>query len=58
MHKLLTRTAVAGLGRRLALFSLAPAAFAQAVMYKADLTGAAQVPPNTTKGTGDAHGDL
>ena len=51
MHKLMTRTAVAALAA-VALFSLAPAAFAQAVMYKADLTGAAQVPPNTTKGTG------
>ena len=51
MHKLLIRTAVAGLATA-ALLSLAPAAFAQAVTYKADLTGAAQVPPNTTKGTG------
>lgn len=51
MHKLMTRTAVAALAA-VALFSLAPAAFAQAVMYKADLTGAAQVPPNATKGTG------
>lgn len=51
MHKLLIRTAVAGLATA-ALFSLTPAAFAQAVTYKAELTGAAQVPPNTTKGTG------
>ena len=51
MHKLLIRTAVTGLATA-ALLSLAPAAFAQAVAYKADLTGAAQVPPNTTKGTG------
>ena len=41
-----------------ALLSLAPAAFAQAVMYKADLTGAAQVPPNNSKGTGTLAGDL
>jgi hypothetical protein len=51
MHKLMTSTAVAALAA-VALFSLTPAAFAQAVTYKADLTGAAQVPPNTTKGTG------
>ena len=51
MHKLLIRTAVAGLATA-ALLSLAPAAFAQAVNYKADLTGAAQVPPNAAKGTG------
>lgn len=51
MHKLMTGTAVAALAA-VALFSLTPAAFAQAVMYKADLTGAAQVPPNPAKGTG------
>jgi CHRD domain len=51
MHKLMTSTAVATLAA-VALLSLTPAAFAQAVMYKAELTGAAQVPPNTTKGTG------
>ena len=37
MHKLMTSTAVAALAA-VALFSLTPAAFAQAVMYKADLT--------------------
>ena len=31
--------------------SLAPAAFAQAVMYKADLKAPPQVPPNDSKGT-------
>ena len=51
MHKLLIRTAVAGLAMA-ALSSLAPVVFAQAVTYKADLSGAAQVPPNATKGTG------
>ena len=51
MHKLLIRTAVTGLATA-ALLSLAPAAFAQAVTYKADLTGAAEVPPVTSKGTG------
>lgn len=51
MHKLLVRTAVAGLAMA-ALLSLAPAAFAQAVTYKADLTGAAEVPPVTSKGSG------
>ena len=51
MHKLLIRTAVTGLATA-ALLSLAPAAFAQAVTYKANLTAAAQVPPNDSKGTG------
>ena len=51
MHKLLIRTAVAGLASA-ALLSLAPGAFAQAVNYKADLTGGAQVPPITSKGSG------
>ena len=51
MHKLLIRTAVTGLATA-ALFSLAPAAFAQAVNYKADLKAASQVPPNDSKGTG------
>jgi hypothetical protein len=51
MHELMIRTAVASLAAA-ALFALTPAAFAQAVMYKADLSGATQVPPNTTKGTG------
>jgi hypothetical protein len=51
MHKLLIRTAVAGLATA-ALLSLASGAFAQAVNYKADLTGGAQVPPITSKGSG------
>lgn len=51
MHKLLIRTAVTGLATA-ALLSLAPAAFAQAVNYKADLKAASQVPPNDSKGTG------
>ena len=51
MRRLLIRSAVAGLVAA-SFVSIAPAAFAQAVNYKADLTGAAQVPPNTTKGTG------
>jgi len=51
MHKLLIRTAVTGLATA-ALLSLAPAAFAQAVNYKADLKASTQVPPNDSKGTG------
>jgi hypothetical protein len=51
MHKLLIRTAVTGLATA-ALWSLAPAAFAQAVTYKADLKASSQVPPNDSKGTG------
>jgi CHRD domain len=51
MHKLLIRTAVTGLATA-ALLSLTPAAFAQAVNYKADLKAASQVPPNDSKGTG------
>jgi CHRD domain-containing protein len=51
MHKLLIRTAVTGLATA-ALLSLAPAAFAQAVNYKADLKAASQVPANDSKGTG------
>lgn len=50
MHKLLIR-AVTGLATA-ALLSLAPAAFAQAVTYKADLKASTQVPPNDSKGTG------
>lgn len=51
MHKLLLRTVVTGLATAV-LLSLAPAAFAQAVTYKADLKASAQVPPNDSKGTG------
>ena len=51
MHKLLIRTAVTGLATA-ALLSLAPAAFAQAVNYKADLKASAEVPPADSKGTG------
>jgi len=51
MHKLLIRTAVTGLATA-ALLSLAPAAFAQAVNYRADLKASTQVPPNDSKGTG------
>ena len=51
MHKLLIRTAVTGLATA-ALLSLAPAAFAQAVNYKADLKPAAEVPPVDSKGSG------
>ena len=51
MHKLMTSTAVAALAA-VALFSLTPAAFTPTAMHKANPTGAAQMPPNTTKGTG------
>jgi CHRD domain len=51
MHKLLIRTAVTGLTTA-ALLSLAPAAFAQAVTYKADLKASAEVPPADSKGSG------
>lgn len=51
MHKLLIRTGVAGLTAA-ALFALMPTAFAQAVMYKADLAATSQVPPNSSKGSG------
>ena len=51
MHKLQIRTAVTGLATA-ALLSLAPAAFAQAVNYKADLKTTAEVPPVDGKGSG------
>jgi hypothetical protein len=35
-----------------ALTTLAPAAFADTIIYKADLTAASEVPPNDSKGTG------
>jgi hypothetical protein len=51
MRRQLIRFGIVGIAAA-SMLALAPAAFAQAVMYKADLTGGAQVPPNTTKGTG------
>jgi len=51
MRRLLLRSAIAGLVAASA-FAAVPAAFAQAVAYKASLTAAAQVPPNDSKGTG------
>ncbi len=50
MRRLLIRSAVAGLVAA-SLVAFAPAAFAQAVNYKADLKASAQVPPNDSKGT-------
>jgi CHRD domain len=35
-----------------ALLAFAPAAYAETVKFKADLTGASEVPPNTTTGKG------
>lgn len=35
-----------------ALLAFAPTAYAETVKFKADLTGASEVPPNTAKGTG------
>jgi CHRD domain len=35
-----------------ALLAFAPSAYAETVKFKADLSGASEVPPNTTKGTG------
>jgi hypothetical protein len=51
MHALLIRSAVAGL-MAASLFAFTPAAFAQAVMYKADLKATAEVPPVDSKATG------
>lgn len=51
MRRQLVRFGIVGVAA-VSMLALAPAAFAQAVTYKAELTGAAQVPPNTTKGTG------
>ena len=51
MKALLTRSSVIGL-MAASLFAFAPAAFAQAVMYKADLKATAEVPPTDSKGTG------
>jgi CHRD domain len=51
MRRLLLRSAVAGL-MATSLLAIAPAAFAQAVMYKADLKASAEVPPADSKGSG------
>lgn len=51
MHRLFLRSAVAGL-MVASFFTLAPAAFAEMVKYKATLNAASQVPPNDSKGTG------
>ena len=51
MRRMLLRSTVAGL-MAASFLALAPAAFAQAVMYKADLKASTQVPPNDSKGTG------
>lgn len=51
MRRQLVRFGIVGAAAA-SMLALAPAAFAQAVTYKADLSGAAQVPANTTKGTG------
>jgi len=51
MNKFLIRSGVAALTAA-SLLALAPAAFAEMITYKATLTGAAQVPPVDTKGTG------
>ncbi len=51
MRRMLLRSGLAGL-MAVSMLALAPQAFAQAVMYKATLTAAAQVPPNDSKGTG------
>jgi CHRD domain len=51
MRRMLLRSTVAGF-MAVSFLALAPAAFAQAVMYKADLKASTQVPPNDSKGTG------
>jgi hypothetical protein len=51
MRRMLLRSGLVGLMAVSAL-AIAPQAFAQAVSYKANLTAAAQVPPNDSKGTG------
>ena len=51
MRRLLLRSAVAGL-MATSFLAIAPTAFAQAVMYKADLKAASEVPANDSKGTG------
>ena len=51
MRRVLLRSTVAGL-MAASFVALAPAAFAQAVSYKASLTPAAEVPPTDSKGSG------
>jgi len=51
MRRVLLRSAVAGV-MAASFVALAPAAFAQAVMYKADLKAASEVPATDSKGTG------
>jgi hypothetical protein len=51
MRRLLIRSGIAGIAA-LSMLALAPAAFAQAAKYKAELAGTAEVPPNTAKGSG------
>src|SRR4029453_4692186 len=51
MRKMLLRSTVAGL-MAASFLALAPAAFAQAVTYKADLKASAEVPPADSKGSG------
>ena len=50
MRTMLLRSTVAGL-MAASFLALAPAAFAQAVNYKADLKGSAEVPPADSKGS-------
>lgn len=51
MRRMLLRSTVAGL-MAASFLALAPAAFAQAVTYKADLKTSAEVPPVDGKGSG------
>jgi hypothetical protein len=51
MNKTLVRCGIAGL-MAASMFALAPAAFAEMVMYKADLKPTAEVPPTDSKGSG------
>ena len=51
MRRVLLRSAVAGV-MAASFLAIAPAAFAQAVMYKADLKAASEVPAIDSKGTG------
>jgi hypothetical protein len=51
MRRVLLRSAVAGV-MAASFLALAPAAFAQAVMYKADLKAASEVPAADSKGAG------
>ena len=51
MRRVLLRSAVAGV-MAASFLAIAPAAFAQAVMYKADLKAASEVPAADSKGTG------